>query len=149
MTRKVAVQCVRSKLAWQKVFRQLISLQKKQSVTFVHKLVDSSHLAVISFFLEVSLLNTWTRLSSTLVTLPLYTPTINILFFLLLWESIYPRKKRCHFTLVVLYLSTMTFFSVFKLAAGMSFCCPLFIITWQSVQPFARLRVKVNGKLLG
>ena len=49
VTRKVAVQCVRSKLAWQKVFRQLISLQKKQSVTFVHKLVDSSHLADFVF----------------------------------------------------------------------------------------------------
>ena len=49
VTRKVVVQCVRSKLAWQKVFRQLISLQKKQSVTFVHKLVDSSHLADFVF----------------------------------------------------------------------------------------------------
>ena len=35
------------------------------------------------------------------------------------------------------------------------FLLPLFIITWQSVQPFARVRifrfqaVKVNGKLLG
>ena len=154
MTRKVAVQCVRSKLAWQKVFRHLISLQKKTKCSVCSQtgwLISPCWFRFSSRFpfwiLELGFPLLWSHY--------LFIGHNKYFIFSFTMRIDIPSKKRCHFTPVVLYLSTMTFFSVFKLAAGMSFCCPLFIITWQSVQPFARVRifrfqaVKVNGKLLG